>query len=685
MLWSAPDRSRSKRGMSVKLFGSIRLCAVFLCLVLAACGGGSKSNSTGTGTGTGGVGVGIGVTLISKTGLTTIQQGTTVEIDATVTNDTANKGVTWAIVGDGTIASSDTTKAVLQAPSGITGSTFATLTATSIADTTKSSSVTVTINGAPTIPQPVLFPANQGVAYSTAVSVSGGLGPFTWAVTTGTLPAGLKLDGSTSASTAIAGTPTATGSSTVTITVTDANKATASTTLTLVVNPKTACLLLGRYAYAIGGYKNNSLAVRAGSFNVDTNGVVTGIVDELDSKGGRQASVPTNGVCKTYTQNRGTIYWSGGENFDFVMQSNLLNGHIQENDGTGFAGAGQLLSQTSAAFPLAARVGDYVFTGAGDNGSGRRYAVAGRYTLAASGALSAAVADDDAVSPVAGAALTGTFSEADSNGRGTATLVYGSQSMPIAYYVIDATHAFFVTSSTSGTSPRLIGEMRPQIGAPNLDATALAGPAVLSLIGSSPSATKPVTAAATVAVGRLSGAIPAAGTVNVNLDVTDRTTPLVNTAYAAQAYTIGGNGRGALTIGTGAAARNFVLYADGAGGAVVLEPVSLANNFGFIEPQVGVPFSTFPSEVYVGGTVYAPASSPISTVPQLTLSGSAIGGNLSGSFAVDPATGRIIGSVSRNLFGGTGLVMYVISPQKLVVIGDANNSINSQLAWVFRF
>jgi hypothetical protein len=411
---------------------------------------------------------------------------------------------------------------------------------------------------------------------------------------------------------------------------------------------------------------------------------VTGKFDAVDSKTGRQAVVPTNGVCTTYTQNRGVISWSGGESFDYVVQSNLHNGQIQENDGTGFAGAGQLWAQTTAAFPLTARAGDYVFAGAGDDGTGRRYALIGRYTLASNGALTGLV-DDDAATPAAGAALSATLTDADAGGRGTGTLAFGSLSLPIAYYVIDATHAIIVSTSTSASGPRIVGEIRPQAGAPNLNATALSAPAILSLIGSSPSLQKPVAPASTVAVGRLSGADTVAGTVNVNIDVTDRTTPLVNSSYSAQPYTVTGSGRGTLTIGTGAAARNFVLYADGAGGAVVLEPVSLANNFGFLEPQSGVPFTTFPSAYYVGGTVYAGASSPISTLPQLTLSLGTIGGNLTGSFAVDPATGRIIGAVSRNILGGSGLVFYFISPQKLVVIGDANNSINSQLAWLYHF
>jgi hypothetical protein len=309
----------------------------------------------------------------------------------------------------------------------------------------------------------------------------------------------------------------------------------------------------------------------------------------------------------------------------------------------------------------------------------------GRYTLGANGAINAGVADDDSATAQAGVPLTGSFTDADANGRGTGTLVLGSQSLPVSYYVVDAQHAFFVTASSTVSGPRIVGEIRPQTGAPNLDATALSNPAILSLIGSSPSTSKPVTAAATVAVARLSGADPVAGTVNINMDTTDRTTPLVNASYPAQAYTVTGNGRGTLAITSGSTTRHFVLYADGAGGAVVLEPTSLANNFGFLEPQVGVPFSSFPSSYWVGGTVYAATTSPISTLSQLSLSQGVVGGNLTGSFAVDPSTGRLIAAVSRNMMGGTGLVFYVINYDKMVVIGDANNSINSQLAWLYHF
>jgi large repetitive protein len=54
------------------------------------------------------------------------------------------------------------------------------------------------------------------------VSASGGSGTYTFAVTAGTLPAGLCLNATTGV---LSGTPTATGSSTFTITATDSNNA----------------------------------------------------------------------------------------------------------------------------------------------------------------------------------------------------------------------------------------------------------------------------------------------------------------------------------------------------------------------------------------------------------------------------------------------------------------------------
>lgn len=674
------------RGMPVKNALLVRAAAVLCALALAGCGGGGGGATTA-------VGVGIGVALSAPSATTLVAEGATAEIDATVSNDPSAAGVSWVLspaTGAGSIQSSDKGKVIYLAPTGVTGAVFATLVATSIADPTKASSVTLTVNGTPTIATPVLFPANQNVVYTTYVTVAGGTAPYTWTVSSGTLPVGLTLNGSTSASVAITGTPTALGSSTFTLKVADGTATTprtATVTLTLVVNAQTACLLQGRYAYLVTGFASGRTVVRAGSFNVAGDGSVTGIEDYKDPTTGHAASAITSGVCKTLTQNRGTLLLtsaSGSATYDYGAVSSLQSGQMQENDGTGIVGSGQFFHQDASAFSAGVLAGDYVFGLVGDDGASRRLAVAGRFTLGANGVLGGGVADNNAATPVAAGALSATLVAPDANGRGSGTLVLGSQSLPVAYYVIDADEAFLVSDDTVATTPRVAGQWQRQSGGGALDGNALASPAILSLWGSSLGNGVPL---ATLAAGRLSGAVPAGagGVVDVVLDVKDRSTKLVNSSYTAQSYTVASNGRATLSTGTGAALRSFVVYVDGAGGGFVVEPASTTGNFGILEPQVGAPYTTFPTAYYVGGTLYAGSTSPITLAPQLLFQSGSVGGNLTGSYAIDPTTGRIVMAVTRNILGGTGLVAYVVSSQKLVILGDGVNALNSQLAWFQHF
>src|SRR3546814_11005084 len=62
-----------------------------------------------------------------------------------------------------------------------------------------------------------------GNAYSQAITASGGVGPYTFAVTVGSLPAGLNL----ASNGTLSATPTASGTFNVTVTATDANRQTA--------------------------------------------------------------------------------------------------------------------------------------------------------------------------------------------------------------------------------------------------------------------------------------------------------------------------------------------------------------------------------------------------------------------------------------------------------------------------
>ncbi|MHB0971789.1 MAG: ice-binding family protein [Thermoanaerobaculia bacterium] len=69
-----------------------------------------------------------------------------------------------------------------------------------------------------TVAPPTLPNGEVGIAYLATVSASGGVGPYTFAVTSGALPTGLTLDGATGD---ITGTPTTIGTFNFTITATD--------------------------------------------------------------------------------------------------------------------------------------------------------------------------------------------------------------------------------------------------------------------------------------------------------------------------------------------------------------------------------------------------------------------------------------------------------------------------------
>ncbi|WP_199033348.1 Ig domain-containing protein, partial [Ralstonia sp. ASV6] len=105
------------------------------------------------------------------------------------------------------------------------GGTFNfTVTATDANSFTASRAYSVSI-GAPTVTvSPAAVTAAQvTTAYSQTFSATGGTAPYTYAVSSGTLPAGLSLNASTGV---VSGTPTALGSSTFTVRATDSSTGT---------------------------------------------------------------------------------------------------------------------------------------------------------------------------------------------------------------------------------------------------------------------------------------------------------------------------------------------------------------------------------------------------------------------------------------------------------------------------
>ncbi|MGA8300564.1 MAG: putative Ig domain-containing protein [Terriglobales bacterium] len=166
-----------------------------------------------------------------------IDQAQTVSITATIANDSKSAGVTWSVAGGGTLSNQMASGATYNAPASVTTSFPATVTATSVSDPSKSASLRINVNPLPTITTQSVPQATAGVTYSAVISTSGGSTPFTWSISSGTLPAGITLGTSTGSSVPIFGMATGPGRSSVTVKVVDASGNSATQALTITVNP----------------------------------------------------------------------------------------------------------------------------------------------------------------------------------------------------------------------------------------------------------------------------------------------------------------------------------------------------------------------------------------------------------------------------------------------------------------
>jgi hypothetical protein len=191
----------------------------FLCAFLSACGSGSSAPPPV-----------VSVTL-SPNSTQTLDASQSTSLTAMVTNDSSNRGVTWTVTCPagitlcGTMAHPSSGGGVANqyvAQANLNQAEAVTVTATSVADASKSATVQITVNPAlnlinppPAQPQPGLV--GGAFSYNLANFVQGGTAPFTWAIKSGTLPAGLKLDANTGM---ITGVPTAATSAAVVLVLT---------------------------------------------------------------------------------------------------------------------------------------------------------------------------------------------------------------------------------------------------------------------------------------------------------------------------------------------------------------------------------------------------------------------------------------------------------------------------------
>jgi subtilisin family serine protease len=166
---------------------------------------------------------------------TSLPNGTqTAVYSATLTASGGATPYTWSITA-GTLPPGLTlapgTGVISGTPTGTETSTF-TVQVTDANLFSGSNSLSITVIAPPTVTTTSLPNGTQNAGYSTTLAAIGGTTPYTWSVSSGTLPAGLSV---VSSSGVISGTPTGTGTTNFTVQVTDANSVTATQPLSITV------------------------------------------------------------------------------------------------------------------------------------------------------------------------------------------------------------------------------------------------------------------------------------------------------------------------------------------------------------------------------------------------------------------------------------------------------------------
>lgn len=641
--------------------------------LLSACSGGSSRSAI-----TGPIGTATGVALSSSTGTTQVQQGASVVITATVTNDVNNAGVTWALDGAGALSNQTNTSVTYTAPSGITGTTTPVLTATSIADTTKTAGATLVVLGTPIIEATALFPGNVSSPYGAAINVSGGLAPFTWVLAAGTLPAGITLGTTATTSfTTLSGTPTAAGTYSFTVTATDANKIVASVDLTLVIDAAEACLLNGQYAVLYSGFVSNQLAVSASGLTVSSTGTISGYHDYLS--GAAPVAESLTGTCTTRTANNGTLTLTGtaySPQYDYAVTTSLARGRVQlMNGGDSQSGTGLILKQDPTAFVLASLAGNFAFGALGAQADGGRMGIAGAITLDGGGVVTGGHADANGSSALTDAPLTGSLGAPDTNGRGTLTLSGGAQTFHFSYYIVDVNQLLIVSTDAAA---RLAGFLTRQSG--SFDNTSLTGPGILSLWGAVAAASAPKSV---LTLGRLSNGNAPAGTVDLALDSVSQLAATLGQPITGAIYAVRADGRATLGYAIAGATRQFALYLDGPANGYVVEQGSSAGSAGLLEAQAAGPYSSTLPGLFVSGTQFPEDVAPLLLLPSVRLAAGAFSSsNASGYYALDAATGRGIGTLTAVGSAASVFTLYVVGPNKVITLRMPASSRSAVIEWL---
>lgn len=392
----------------------------------------------------------------------TLALGATASVAATVTNDSAAKGVTWSCMPVGACGSFSPTSTASAAATTYTAPMvegMVTITATSVADGTKTKSANVTITGPAitmsfTTPLP---PASLQASGTASIAATAANDPAATPVNWSCTPAGAcgsfnpkaTMNGATTMYTAPSAAPTG-GSVTIIATSTTDPTQTKSATV-MITNAATLAMLKGHYAFFIQAPTGDrGTTTFVGSVNLDGNGGVLGGVEDVVSTVRFDLADPvlptsagTLPNASNYTvdaNGHGTLRMEtqNGETLDlsFVLTS---SSHGQIIEVAGYPGSGTIDLQ-QAPFTTSQITGAYSFTMDGIDSAvppTSKLAFGGAFTADGTSVLSNATVDINANGVNSNITISvGSFTAPDVNGRGSISLVGPGVALHFLYYVV---------------------------------------------------------------------------------------------------------------------------------------------------------------------------------------------------------------------------------------------------------
>jgi hypothetical protein len=331
----------------------------------------------------------------------------------------------------------------------------------------------------PTITTAFLPSGQVGKGYAFSLQATGGSGVYTWSVQSGTLPAGLSLNGATGA---ISGTPTTPGIvKPLVFQVADADTANAvSGNLSLHVYDAAGCSAgaesnLGTqpYAFLVRGFDPNGPVTMIGTFTPDGAGGILSGAEDINRSTGAQSGLSINGAASSYTlgaDNVGCVTLTNSASVATTFRFSLggLNGanafttgrimEFDDHTGTGTRGSGILRLQDTSSFGAGLN-GMYAFLFTGTNAGNGHFGVTG--SLQASGGNFTNLALDYDNAGSLGVNVTGgngTYSGADANGRGTASFAATGYSLNTVFYMVGASEVLFASTDPLASTPIAAGE-----------------------------------------------------------------------------------------------------------------------------------------------------------------------------------------------------------------------------------